>query len=125
MNGENGNCFCFLNGGKNVLYRKKEKEVFVMFIYKKNCFKIIKIGIFLKNLWGWCKKGCCFRKGLFLLFIIEICLFKKKNYYFVVLNGYKICFFGYEFIKLRFNREIVNLNKKGIWYYILFNFYCI
>lgn len=46
MNGENGNCFCFLNGGKNVLYRKKEKEVFVMFIYKKNCFKIIKIGIF-------------------------------------------------------------------------------
>lgn len=32
----------------------------------------------------------------------------------MVLNGYNICFFGYEFIKLRFNREIVNLNKKGI-----------
>lgn len=39
LNGENGNCFCFLNGGKNVLYRKKEKEVFVMFIYKKIVLK--------------------------------------------------------------------------------------
>lgn len=86
-----------------------------MLIYKKNCSKIIKIGIFFfKNLRGRRKKGCCLRKGLPPPPTIETCLFKKKNHYFAVLNGHNIRFFGYEFIKLRFNREIVNSNKKGI-----------
>lgn len=83
---------------------------------KKKCLQCLSIkkivqnnkdwNFFLKNLRGRRKKGCCLRKGLPPPPTIET--------YFAVLNGHNIRFFGYEFIKLRFNREIVNSNKKGI-----------
>lgn len=91
---------------------------------KKKCLQCLSIkklfqnnkdwNFFFKNLRGRRKKGCCLRKGLPPPPTIETCLFKKKTHYFAVLNGHNIRFFGYEFIKLRFNREIVNSNKKGI-----------
>lgn len=64
--------------------KKKEKDVFAMLIYKKNCSKTIKIGFFLKNLRGRRKNGCLW-KGLAPPPTIETRLFtKKKTHYFAV-----------------------------------------
>lgn len=87
-----------------------------MLIYKKNCSKIIKIGIlFLKTYEADAKKVVVSGKDYLRRLQLKHAYLKKtKTYYFTVLNGHNIRFFGYEFIKLRFNREIVNSNKKGI-----------
>lgn len=86
-----------------------------MLIYKKNCSKIIKIGtFFLKTYEADAKRVVVSGKDYLRRLQLKHAYLKKKTHYFAVLNGHNIRFFGYEFIKLRFNREIVNSNKKGI-----------
>lgn len=85
-----------------------------MLIYKKNCSKIIKIGTsFLKTYEADAKRVVASGKDYLRRLQLKHA-YLKKTHYFAVLNGHNIRFFGYEFIKLRFNREIVNSNKKGI-----------